>query len=194
VKFTAAPSLRPLAASVVFALLAAVSGRAATFLPVQTGPSTWTYNLTFAPYDNYSIFQTVTTITLSGLFGVTAVSGPTSSTFPGDLNTLNLAWTSQILDGGSTVVWSHNGPGTGNFGDPMSVFGFSITAPAATNGLVTFSTSGFARDVGNPLPGGGFNLDISGAFAGPVAVPEPGAGSLVALGLALFGVLRLRRS
>ena len=52
-----------------------------------SGPTT----LTFAPLDNYSIFQPTTTITLTGLFGVTTAAGPTSTDFPqGNLDTTNL--------------------------------------------------------------------------------------------------------
>ena len=159
--------------------------RAATITAAQTGPNTWLYNLTFAPLDNYSIFQPVTTITFSGLAGVTAAFGPTSTTFPAGTDAINLAWTSQVLNGGTMVVWSHNGGGTGNFGTAMTVFGFTLSAPGALNGTVSFGTSGLSRDTSNPLPGGLYNLDISGLIAGPVAVPEPGTFSLLALGAAL---------
>ena len=159
----------------------------------QAGPPTWTYTLTFDPEDNYSVFQANTTITLSGLAGVTAAGGPTSTDFPGALNTLNLAWTAQVLNGGTMVVWTHAGGGTGNFPTPQHVYGFSVTAPGAQNGVVSFATSGVSRDEGNPLPGGGYNLDISGSIAGPSNTPVtvPAASSamlaLLCLGLALAG-------
>lgn len=45
----------------------------------QATPGEWIYNLSFAPLVNYSIFQPATTITVSGLCGVTAagIIGPT---------------------------------------------------------------------------------------------------------------------
>ncbi|MBI5691454.1 MAG: PEP-CTERM sorting domain-containing protein [Verrucomicrobia bacterium] len=169
-------------------LVLAPSARALTFTVVQTGPNTWVYNLTYDPFDNYSIFQSVTTITLNGLFGVTAATGPTSTDIPNTFgNTVNLAWTPQVLNGGTTVVWSHNGPGTGNYSIPLNVYGFSITASGAVNGLATFSTSGFALDQPTFV-----SLDVSGAIAGPTAVPEPGTGVLVGLGV-IAGSWRLRR-
>src|SRR5215475_9961309 len=107
--------------------------QAVTWTLVQAGPTKWTYTLTFDPFDNYSIFQANTTITMNGLTGVTGAAAPTSTDFTGALDTLNLAWTPQVLNGGTTVVWTHIGSGTGNFGTTKHVFGFSITAPAAPN-------------------------------------------------------------
>jgi len=121
----------------------------------QVGPPTWIYDITFAPLDNYSIIQANTTITITSLTGVTAAAGPTSTDFPTQaLNETNLAWTAQVLNGGTTVVWTHVGPGTGNFSTPQHIFGFSTTAPGATNCTVAFSTSGFSRDISNPLLNG----------------------------------------
>jgi hypothetical protein len=182
---------RAVCAAALGLLVLAPSARALTFTVVQTGPNTWVYNLTYDPLDNYSIFQPVTTITFSGLAGVTSATGPTTTDFPTGLDTLNLAWTSQILNGGTTVVWSHTGGGTGNFNVPLHVNGFSITAPGAINGTIAFSTSGFSRDTSNPLPGNLFNLDISGSLAGPTAVPEPSTWAL--LGLGVIAGWRLRR-
>lgn len=165
----------------------------------QAGPPTWTYTLTFDPEDNYSVSQTNTTITLNGLSGVTAAGGPTSDTFPaGALNTSNLAWTPQVLNGGTTVVWTKVGGGTGNFATAQYVYGFSVTAAGASNGTVSYATSGMSRDAGNPLPGGGFNLDISGAIGGPggtvTSVPATSSLTLVAMsvGLALAGAYQAR--
>jgi hypothetical protein len=180
--------LRGLAFGVFLLLGLAGTGRAATITAVQTGPTSWVYNLTFAPLDNYSVFQPVTTITFNGLSGVTAAFGPTSTDFPsGFADTTNLAWTSQVLNAGTTVVWSHTGGGTGNWGVDMHVFGFTITALGAMDGMVAFATSGMSRDTSNPLPGGLFNLDISGFIAGPTAIPEPGTLSLLTGGLILLG-------
>jgi hypothetical protein len=143
---------------------------AVTFTNTQAGPNTWTYTLTLAPEDNYSIFQASTTITLSGLVGVTDAGGPTSDDFPSPTaNTTNLNWQVLRLNGGTTVVWSHIGGGTGNLTVPAHIFGFSVTAAGQPSGTVSFSTSGFSRDKSNPLPGGAFNLDIGGNIAGPAA-------------------------
>src|SRR4029077_14753964 len=116
-----------------------------TFTGAQTGPDQWTYTLTFARLVNYSIFQNVTTITLTGLFGVTGATGPTSTDFPpGLLDTVNLDWSGAVLNGGTEVVFTHGGPGTGNFNDFRHAFGFTIDASGAVNGLVSLATSGFS--------------------------------------------------
>jgi len=141
---------------------------AVTLTNTQIGPNTWTYEITLAPEDNYSVSQSTTTITLSGLVGVTAAGGPTSDDIPSPtLNTSNLNWQAQVLNGGTTVVWTHVGGGTGNYSIPLHIFGFSVTAPGQPNGTVSFLTSGFSRALDNPLPGGGTNLDIGGNVAGP---------------------------
>ena len=166
----------------------------------QAGPSTWTYTLTFAPEDNYSIYQANTTITMTGLTGVTAAAGPTSTDFPSGLQSLELAWTAQVTNGGTTVAWTHVGSGTGNFPTTQHVFGFSITAAGALNGTVSYATSGMSRDVGNPLPGGGYNLDISGTVGGPSSTGSPASAPalspmallLTSLGLALAGGYQVR--
>jgi len=134
------------------------------------GPATWIYDLTFAPQDNYSINQPSTTITLTGLKGVTAATGPTSTDWTGALNVLNLAWTAQVLNGGTTVVWTHVGAGTGNMPTTMHAYGFTVTAADGVNGNVSLATSGFAQD-----GTGGANLDISGTVAGPAGPAVPAA-------------------
>jgi hypothetical protein len=140
---------------------------AVSFLNTQAGPNTWVYTLTFAPQDNYSITQGTTTITMSGLVGVTAATGPTSTDFPaGAADTTNLAWTAQVTNGGTTVVWTHIGGGTGNFNTVQHAFGFSITS-SGPNGTGSLVTSGFSRDIPTPLPGGGLDLDITGNVVGP---------------------------
>jgi hypothetical protein len=153
----------------VIALGLIESAEAVSFTNTQAGPNTWVYTLTFAPEDNYSITQASTTITLNGLTGVTAATGPTSTDFPDPtLSAMNLAWTVQVKNGGTTVVWTHAGGGTGNFDTTLHVFGFSITANAPT-GTAAMVTSGFSRDTPNPLPGGGLNLDITGNAVGPAS-------------------------
>ena len=187
----------------------------------SAGPPTWTYTLTFDPEDNYSIFQANTTITMSGLYGVTTAGAPTSTDFPsgGDLQ---LQWTPQVLNGGTTVVWTHVGPGTGNWNQTLHVFGFTITAPSAATGTVSFATSGMSLDSGsqssvtvsrgtgnaqrnvsvNGVPTSNFNRDISGTIPGPASAGgsrvlgapalSPFALVLTALGLALAGGYQAR--
>jgi uncharacterized protein (TIGR03437 family) len=129
----------------------------------QTAPGTWTYTLQIDPEDNFNISQATTTITMTGLTGVTAAGPPTSSDFPNPIGTAILAWTPQVLNGGTTVVWSITGGGTGNFSTVQHVFGFTITAPGAPNGTVSFATNGFQVDDNGP------RLDISGTVAGPTS-------------------------
>lgn len=40
------------------------------------------------------------------LSGVTAATGPSTTDFSGELDAINLAWTAQVLNGGTTVVWT----------------------------------------------------------------------------------------
>jgi hypothetical protein len=150
-------------------LLIPLGMRAVSLTGAQTAPSQWTYTLTFAPLDNYSIFQPNTTITLTNLFGVTNAAGPTSTDFPSPyIDQVNTNWTAEVLHGGTEVRWTHVGGGTGNFSTEQNVFGFRVFANGAADGLVSLATSGFSRDKNNPLPDGLFNLDITGLVAGPV--------------------------
>lgn len=158
------------ALTLALALGFASSASAVTFACTQAGPTTWVYTLTFAPLDNYSVTQNTTTIALSGLAGVTAAGSPTSDDIPNPTeNTANLNWSAQVLNGGTKVVWSHVGGGTGNYTTPLHIYGFSVTAAGQPNGTATLATSGFSRDTSNPLPGGGLNLDIGGNVAGPAS-------------------------
>jgi hypothetical protein len=170
-------------------LLFPCAARAVSFDLTEVDPGVWTYTLTYDPLDNYSIFQDSTTITLSGLFGVTGASGPSSTDFTEPLNTINLAWTPQVLGGGTSVTWTHIDSGTGNFGGPMHVFGFQVFAPGAVTGVASLVTDGFSRDITNPLPNGDFELDINTTVDGPTSpapttVPEPATIASLAMGLA----------
>jgi hypothetical protein len=74
------------------------------FTGAQTGPNERTYRLKFARLVNYSVFPeatyrtNLTTITVTGLFGVFAAGGPSSTDFPGSLNTVNLDSSASVLD------------------------------------------------------------------------------------------------
>ena len=180
-------------ATALTVLMTATASEAVSFSLSSAGAGVWTYTLTYDPLDNYSRFQPSTTITLSGLSGVTDAFGPTSTDFDpqgGDLDLLNLAWTPAVFGGGTAVNWSNTVGGTGNFDEPKHVFGFTIVAPGAQTALVTLLTDGFSRDLSTPLPDGTFDLDISTDALGPVsaAVPEPATGLL--LGSALVCALR----
>jgi hypothetical protein len=163
------------------------------WLASQTGPTTWTYTLQIDPEDNYDVSQASTTITMTGLSGVISATGPTSSDFPNPIGTGILAWTPQVLNGGTKVVWTISSGGTGNFATVQHVFGFSITAAGAANGTVSFATSGFQVDSNGP------NRDISGTVAGPVAASSavPAASvvtlMLLAAGLGLAGAWQGKR-
>lgn len=130
-------------------VLAAPPTQAASFVGTQTGPTEWTYTLTYDPLDNYAVCPApgdVAKITLSGLSGVVSATPPTSLTEglpPG-----NLDWVPQVSGGGSVVTWTHQGSGTGNFGVPMQVFGFKVsTAIPVPNGTVKAASDGFSIDV-----------------------------------------------
>ena len=142
-------------------LLAASPCWAVHWISSQTGPSTWTYTLQLDPEDNFNISQSPTTITMTGLSGVTAAGAPSSSDYSNFPCILD--WTPQVLGGGTKVVWTNNNCGSGNFPVAKHVYGFTITAPGAMNGTASFATSGFQVD------GNGPNLDISGTIAGPSA-------------------------
>jgi hypothetical protein len=126
--------------------------QAASFVGTQTGPNEWTYTLTYDPMDNYGIAPcgaTQATITLSGLVGVVSATAPSSTDFDEPfLNTTNLAWTPQVLNGGTVVTWTHVGSGTGNFGVPKHVFGFKVTTETPrANEIVDVASDGFSLDI-----------------------------------------------
>jgi hypothetical protein len=172
----------------VFLFLLAWQAQAVTFTLASAGPPTWTYTLTFAPEDNYNIFTSPTTITLSGLTGVTAAGGPTSTDLP---QPANLVWTATVSGGGTIVTWSNTGGGTGNFPVTKHIFGFSFNAPTAQPGTVTVVTSGFAKDTGIPN-----SLDIAGPVATNLAalpVMSPVALLVTMIGLGCAGAYEARR-
>jgi len=189
------PFLNSRSAQISFILLIALASPclAVHWTGSQTTPGTWTYTLQIDPEDNFNISQATTTITMTGLSGATAAGPPTSSDFPNPIGTAILAWTPQVLNGGTTVVWSMTGGGTGNFSTVQHVFGFTITAPGAANGSVSFATNGFQVDDNGP------RLDISGTVAGPASASPasaPAASSITLFamfaGLTLIGAYQLR--
>src|SRR5687768_16437392 len=98
-------------------LLLAGHSQAVEFTLSSVTADTWTYTLTYNALDNYAVLGGNATLTLTGLQGVTAASGPSSTDFnPGSfIHLVNLNWTAEVLAGGTEVVWTHVGSGTGNF-------------------------------------------------------------------------------
>jgi len=182
-------------------LASAWQAQAVQWTLTSAGPPTWTYTLTFDPLDNCNLFVSPSTITMTGLTGVTAAGGPTSSDFPpGSLDTNNRNWVPQVLNGGTKVVWTNTTCGTGNFGSNMRVLGFTITAAGSPNGTASFATTGMAKDTGTAN-----SVDISGSVGGPsstgTATPGPvGAPAasplsltILSLGLAAAGTWQVKR-
>jgi hypothetical protein len=185
-------SFRRLGTALAASLLwAAAPAQAVQFTLSTQAADTWTYTLTYDPMDNYAVhgLTETATIRLTGLSGVTSASGPTSTDFDDSwLSNLNMAWTPTVLNGGTEVLWSHIGPGTGNFSEAKHVYGFTVTAPGAVNGTVGVATTMFTTDVTS----GYLPRDISASVAGPV--PEPEAVALTLAGLAVVaGALRRQR-
>jgi hypothetical protein len=144
---------------VALLVIAPDAAKAAHFDGIQTGPSEWTYTLTYDPQDNYAVCPPpgdIATITLSGLQGVVDATAPTSTDFVpvgGMLDTGNQEWIPEVSADGTSVTWTHNGPGTGNFGIDKHVYGFKvITASPATNGTVDAASEGFSVDVSDTGP------------------------------------------
>lgn len=133
-----------------------------------------------------------TTITLSGLTGVTAAGAPTSTDFPaGPLTTTNLNWTPVVSGGGTTVTWTNPTCGSGNFGVAKHVYGFTVTA-SAPNSNAMYSTHGFAVDTGTVN-----SIDVTAFVGGPSAAPVPIMSPLAllvtAMGLGMAGAYEMRR-
>lgn len=174
-------------------VLLAAPAHAVQFDLASFASGVYTYTLTYDPMDNYAIpgWEDRATIHLTGLSGVVAATGPTSTSYDNEFgNAVNLAWTAEVLAGGTEVLFTHIGPGTGNYDVPMFVYGFSIEAPGQGVGTVAFATSGFRTDT----PEGAFDRDVSGSVSGPVPVPEPETWALLISGLAVAaGASKLRR-
>jgi hypothetical protein len=193
-------------------LLAGVGAASALAAPAQAVDfvleshvgDAWTYTLVYDPYDNMSFAESGVhaTVTLTGLSGVTTVSGPTSTDFPSqEINDVQLQWTGSILDGGSTVVFANllQRVGTGNYATQKHVYGFTLIAPGAVEGDVDLATNGFYFGAFPANTNGGTNpandRDIAKAVAGPVAVPEPATWAMMILGFAATGgAVRRRRA
>ncbi len=134
---------------VVCLLTVAGTASAVQFTGAMTAPGEWTYTLTYDPEDNYSVCQASTTITLSGLAGVTQATAPTSTDIPNSaLSADNLEWNPQVSADGTGVTWTNQGSGTGNFNQPLHVYGFKVIAANASDGPALASTSGFGLDSG----------------------------------------------
>jgi hypothetical protein len=171
-------------------LLIAAQGGAVSFTLASAGPTTWTYNLVLAPFDNCNLFVSPTKIVLTGLTGVTGAGAPTTTDFPaGALATNMLNWVPTFTS--TSVTWTDSVCGTGNFGVTKNVNGFTFTAPVAQSPTITVTTTGFAKDTGIAN-----SLDISGPIpsgAAPVPVMSPIALLLTMIGLGCAGAWEQRR-
>jgi hypothetical protein len=173
---SSAKYVRPAALTLALFVLAVPPAQAASFSGTQTGPNQWSYTLTYHPLDNYAVCPApgdVLKITLSGLLGVISANNPTSTDFPpgsdpnnadtvnrqqcnGD-NITSRCWINpQVSEDGTSVTWTHLGPGTGNFGDVRHVFGFKVftngDAPPIANSTVHGNSTGISLDVGGTGP------------------------------------------
>lgn len=165
-------------AATVASLALASSAGAALFGGAQTGPSEWTYELTYEPLDNYAVCPApgnVATITLSGLSGVVAAGAPTATDFDhgSSLDAVNLRWTPRVSTDGTSVTWTHVGPGTGNFPVAKHVYGFTVrTAGPAPSAQVHAETAGFSVDAGCPVQPAA-DRNFAGTTQGPHGTPTP---------------------
>jgi hypothetical protein len=198
--------LTSLLAGVGVAAALAAPAHAVDFVLSSHAGDAWTYTLVYDPFDNMSTAENGfhATIILSGLSGVTAVTGPTSTDFPHPITDANqLAWVGSILDGGATVVFTmplELQSGTGNYSTEKHVYGFTLIAPGAVEGQAALATNGFYYGL---FPNDGIDhaqdpandRDIAKLTAGPVAapVPEPATWALMIMGFgALGGTIRRR--
>jgi len=144
---------------------------AVKFIGSKTGPGEWTYNLTYQPHDNFAVCQPSATITLTNLAGVTSASKPASTDFPTGYVGL-LDWIPTVSNGGTKVVWTHIGGGTGNQFAEKHIFGFKVFS-TAIDGTVNVATDGFAYDhsfSGSTCPT--TDRDIVTTTSGPVAAEK----------------------
>jgi len=173
---------RSLRVSFVAGLLALLSSiyaapvGAGSFVGTQTAPTEWTYTLTYDPYDNYAVCPSpgnIATITVTGLSGVARATAPTSTDMYTGIALINLQWIPQVASDGTSVTWTHVGPGTGNPNIAKHVFGFKIfTEAPSVSGEVNVVSGGFSLDVSRtgPCPvTPGYDRDFAGTTAGPVA-------------------------
>ena len=189
-RMSSLPRARTLLAAAALIVGALSSAHAVSFTLAAQSGDTWTYTLTYDPWDNYAIpgHESEATIHLTGLSGVVSATGPTDTSYDNAYGEgINLAWTAEVLAGGTEVVWTHVGPGTGNYDVPMYVYGFSVTAPGQVSGLASYETTGFSTDIDRGLE----DRDVLGTVVGPV--PEPSTWALTLAGLGLVGVAARRR-
>jgi hypothetical protein len=160
-------------------LLGSAPAQAASFVGTQTGANEWTYTLTYDINDNYAVCgATAATITLSGLVGAVRAIPPTS--LDPSLSATNLAWNPVVSEDGTSVTWTHDGPGTGNPIEPQHVFGFKVfTGAPSGNGTVNVASTGFSVDV-NHTPSCA-DRNFVATTNGPIGVDRDGDGIADAL-------------
>ena len=157
--------------------LTAAPAEAASFVGTQTGPTEWTYTLTFDSLDNYATCSGLARITLSGMVGVVRATPPTDTDFPPELHEINLRWEPAVSEDGTSVTWTHVGSGTGNFSDQKHVFGFKVfTETPGVNGTVNAASDGIEIDL-STMPercpaAGSDDRDFTGTTNGPVGEAE----------------------
>jgi hypothetical protein len=169
----------------IIMVIISTNALAVQFTGLKTGAGEWTYTLTYDPGDNYNrCDQTETTITLSGLIGVTQAFAPTSTDYP-DGGIDNLDWTPQVLNGGTTVVWTIVEHGSGNWGVARHIYGFRVLAPSSDSGTVSVATDGFAPDEECPVE----DLDIQTTTVGPASAGHSSIPTLSEWGIIIMSLM-----
>lgn len=183
----------------VLALAGATSTQALAlaFTLVSHVGDDYTYTLTYGPNDNMWFVENGNvhaSILMSGLHGVTAVSGPTGNDFPaGPIHDGQMLWTGSVHFGGAAVLFTmpSDDVGTGNFPNERHVFGFTLTAPGTEPvDDIQLDTNGFYN--GHTLA----DRDVHGLVSGPgrPADDRPGRVSEApSAALAALGLLALAR-